>query len=145
MDPVRSGCQWFVFAWLRWLSTAYQWLSIGSGGQRYPSCDTGSYGAIIQGVVNGIKIEAENRCSIKMPDLSLYPNNTGVAVLYTPMSSGRPNELVQVDGPVFCDQGDYYYTYDDDIGVAICPAVCAAIEADPNPLIKFRLGCRGPA
>jgi hypothetical protein len=123
--------------------TAYQWLSKGTEGTRYPVCSHLSYDAFFQDIAADIIDEATVICELDLPDapMGLTYDIGDVGVIYTP-GDGAPQTFFAVDSLAFCTHGAFYM--DPAQHIVLCPQACQLVESDPDAMLRAYLAaCHG--
>lgn len=88
---------------------------------------------------------AELACTLAMPTpeaAGAEVDPTLVNVNYAPADGGAAVTLPQVAGPAACAAGGWFY--DDPLEpttIELCPATCAAVQADKGATLEVLLGC----
>lgn len=120
--------------------TAYQALSILTGGLRFPICENASFDSVFQeiakGVIEGAKVECE--FPIPPPPQGETIDISTVVVQYTPDGTDMPQSFKQVTSADTCAPGSFYI---EDKIIKLCPDACSVIQADPKAKIAVLFGC----
>lgn len=135
-DPMVSGiCSGAVAP-----GTAYQALSILTGGLRFPICENASFDSVFQeiakGVIEGSKVECE--FPIPPPPQGETIDISTVVVQYTPNGTDMPQSFKQVASADKCAAGSFYI---EDKIIKLCPDACSLIQADSKAKIAVLFGC----
>ncbi|MCC6552649.1 MAG: hypothetical protein IT372_06440 [Polyangiaceae bacterium] len=122
--------------------TAYQALSMTTGGLRFPMCQTGSYDAVFQAIADGVISGATVECEFPVPDPP--PGETidlsTVQVEYTPGGGGPKQTFTQVPNALECGPGKFYI--DADV-IHLCGEACATVQSDDAAKLSILYGCTG--
>jgi hypothetical protein len=122
--------------------TAYQWLSKGTGGLRFPICDPSGYSTIFNDIAAGVGDAVSQACEYEVPLVMGQPANPAdLTLLYTPQSMGAPTTLTLVPSVSNCGADNFYVNNG---LITICPTSCAAVDADVNPKVEVSIACAGP-
>jgi hypothetical protein len=121
----------------------YQYLSIMTGGLRYPSCYNSNFDAIFNAIAQGVIDRAGLSCEYAVP-----PNPNGIIdpdqtkISYVP-TSGSPVALERRASDAACDQaGGFHFNQALD-RIVLCPTTCTTVQADPTGRISIDFGCLG--
>ncbi len=126
--------------------TAYQQLSILTGGLRFPVCEGSGFDAVFQKIADGVIKGAQVACELDIPappqgeeiDLGSIRMN------YTPGGGGADILLEQVPNLAACKSNAFYIETDK---IKLCPDSCTTIQADNSAKLSTLFGCKpkGPA
>ena len=120
--------------------TAYQALSMTTGGLRFPLCDTTSYDAVFQAIADGVVSGATIACEFPIPDPP--PGETidlaTVVVEYTPGGGGAAQHFHQVASAAVCEPDGFYI---EGPTIKLCPDTCSVVQADPEAKLGILFGC----
>jgi hypothetical protein len=85
---------------------------------------------------------AQLACSYVLPpspDDDLEIDRDRIQVVYTPESTGEPEEVPRIDSPAACDRQENGGWYFSGAGIAVCPCTCARFGAGR---VDVRVGCQ---
>jgi len=117
----------------------YQMLSVGTGGLRYPVCNTNSYDAVFQQIATGVLAGAALPCEFALPDVKPEGfDEEKLEITFTP-GSGPTETFNYVSSAGACSGGDDFYVDNDTI--FLCPAACDKVEVDPDGAIDITAKC----
>ena len=126
--------------------SAYQWLSKGTDGLRFPVCQHTSYDAVFSEIAAGVVEGAAVPCEFAIPD----PGNGQtldlgtLRVEYTPGGNGTPELFEPVASAAACGLNDAAFYIEDDT-IKLCPEACEKVTADQNAGVKVIAQCGGIA
>jgi hypothetical protein len=122
----------------------YQYLSILTGGLRYPSCYISNYNAIFNVIAQGVIDRATASCEYAVPNTGngiIDVNQTKVSYL---AGGAAPGTLLsRVASEAACAGAAGYYFNQALDRIFLCPATCATVQADPAAKISIDFGCLG--
>jgi hypothetical protein len=122
----------------------YQWLSKGTGGQRFPVCEGAGFPAAFQKIADDVIVTTSVPCEINLPTppqgQTLDP--TKVEVLYTPDTMNPTEVFTQVSSLAACNVDDDKFYIENDI-IKLCPAACAKVSGNnsPDAEVKVNVQC----
>ena len=127
--------------------TGYQWLSMKTGGYRYPTCAADVtppddydqlFTLMAQGVIDGAQIECEIAIPDPPPGETIDMNTLEVAY----ESGGTPvSTFTQVPSAAECDAMSFYIDMDT---IILCPEACAPVQADDMAKLTVSYDCGVP-
>ncbi|HSU41251.1 MAG TPA: hypothetical protein VLJ38_16860 [Polyangiaceae bacterium] len=121
----------------------YQYLSILTGGLRYPSCYNSNFNDIFNKIAEGVVEQAQVSCEYDVPKPShgiVDFNQTRVA--YQP-GSGASVPLARHPSAADCGSNAGFYFSSDFAKIELCPTTCSAVEGDPSVKVSIDFGCLG--
>lgn len=121
----------------------YQYLSILTGGLRYPSCYNSNFNDIFNKIAEGVIEGAQASCEYDVPKPThglvdfdqtrvSYQSGTGASVPLTRHTSESD-----------CGANDGFYYSSDFSKLELCPTTCTAVEGDPSVKVAIDFGCLG--
>ena len=124
--------------------TAYQWLSKGTGGLRFPLCDPTGYNAVFNDIAAGVVSGASVPCEFELPDPppgQMLDLDT-ISLIYKP-GMGAKEDFFKVDNEAACGLAADKFYIDGDL-IKLCPKACEKVTADENAKIDIKINCGGP-
>jgi hypothetical protein len=125
--------------------TAYQHLSIATGGLRYPVCSHAEYARVFRAIAEDAIRSAKLACEWRIPPppagTSFDPK--AVNLNYRAGDAAAPRTIPKVQSAGACDESGGWY-YDDDAAptkMLSCPSTCAELESDPAGSVEIAFGC----
>jgi hypothetical protein len=121
----------------------YQYLSILTGGLRYPSCYNSNFNSIFNKIAEGVVEQAQASCEYDVPKPShgiVDFNQTRVS--YRPGTSASV-PLTRHPSAGDCGTSEGFYFSSDFTKIELCPTTCTAVEADPSVKVAIDFGCLG--
>jgi hypothetical protein len=122
----------------------YQYLSIMTGGLRYPSCYNNNFDAIFNAIAQGVIEGSRASCEYDIPTNTngiIDLNQTVVRYRAGGIGAGTPLGRVGLQGD--CDASGGYYVNPERTKIFLCPATCTTVQADPMARISIDFGCLG--
>lgn len=120
--------------------SAYQALSVLTGGLRFPICQFASFDVVFQEIATGIVEGALVACEFAIPEPP--PGETidldTVVLEYTPGGGGAPVNMAQVADLAACVPSAFYIEGD---LIKLCPDACAVVQADDAASVNVLFGC----
>ncbi|MSP23786.1 MAG: hypothetical protein EXR75_01200 [Myxococcales bacterium] len=127
---------------------AYQWLSKGTGGLRFPLCNAAGYSAIFNDIAAGVVEGAAVPCEIAFPE----PQNNqqldlnSLLVLYTPGDMSMTQTFGLAKSEAECGlANDKFYLDEAAKLIKLCPLACKIVEADTKAKLQVKIQCGGIA
>jgi hypothetical protein len=121
----------------------YQYLSILTGGLRYPSCYNSNFNDIFNKIAEGVIEQAQASCEYDVPT----PSHGIVDFVQTRVSyqpgSGASVPLTRHSTASDCGANAGFYYSSDFTKIELCPTTCSAVEGDPNVKVSIDFGCLG--
>jgi hypothetical protein len=126
--------------------TAYQHVSMLTGGLRFPVCEGSGFDAVFQKIAEGVIQGAKVACEVEIPADSEGKkiDLDTVQVEYKPGPGGPSTVLEQVEGPGACKPNAFYI---EGKLLKLCPDSCTTIQNDDAAKISVLYGCKteGPS
>jgi hypothetical protein len=122
----------------------YQYLSVMTGGLRYPSCYNSNFNAIFNAIAQGVIDRATASCEYAVPSTGngiIDPAQTKVS--YRMGGVGAGTQLDRVASDAACGAGASFYFSQDLSKIFLCPSTCTTVQADPMARIAIDFGCLG--
>lgn len=110
------------------LPAGYQWLSIGTGGLRFPSCAHPSFDGAFRAIASRTEEQTLDRCYASLPRVIGVSNPLQVDLVVDASSSVG---LLPVDALEDCTADDQYYVNLAD-QIALCPLACARMTDESS-------------
>jgi hypothetical protein len=121
----------------------YQYLSILTGGLRYPSCYNSNFNDIFDKIAEGVVEQAQASCEYDVPEPSHgIVDFSQTRVSYKP-GSGASVPLTRHATSNDCGSNEGFYYSSDFSKIELCPTTCSAVEGDPNVKVSIDFGCLG--
>jgi len=123
----------------------YQYLSIMTGGLRYPSCYNANFDAIFNAIAQGVIEGATASCEYDVP----IPTNGIVdfdqtTVTYRPGGNAAAGvTLTRAPTDADCGTGPGFYFSSTFDKIFLCPSTCTTVQADPAAEVGINFGCLG--
>jgi hypothetical protein len=107
----------------------YQWLSIGTGGYRFPVCEFGDYGPIFEQIANDVLVTTAIPCNITLPAEPVGEefDLEALEVSFTSSPNGPPTSITQVMSVSDCTPGALEF-YVEGNAMELCPDACALVS-----------------
>lgn len=120
--------------------TGHQALSILTGGLRFPTCDTTSYGPLFQAIAQGVISGAKVACEFPVPAAPMGQtiDLSSVVVEYLPGNMGAPLHLTQVADAASCAPDSFYIANN---VIYLCPDTCTLVQGDKTAKINVLFAC----
>jgi len=106
--------------------TGYQWLSKGTEGLRFPSCQYSGVSNMLATLATKLVDDATDRCRLQLPADIVDVGE--LAIAYTP-NAGQPELWFEVSDESTCGALDDAFYVDAQLQVHLCPDACMALEA----------------
>jgi hypothetical protein len=123
----------------------YQYLSILTGGLRYPSCYNdnfdGIFNAIAQGVIEGSRTSCEY--DVPVPTNGIVDFDQTIVSYLPAGNAAAAIELTRVASDVDCGSAPAYYFNQDFTKIFLCPNTCVTVQADDMAEVSIDFGCLG--
>ena len=122
----------------------YQYLSVMTGGLRYPSCYNSNFNAVFNAIAQGVIDRAGASCEYDVPNTGngiIDPGQTKVS--YRAGGVGAGTQLGRVNSAAACGTGQSFYFSPDLKKIFLCPTICTTVQADPMARIAIDFGCLG--
>ncbi|MEM1033657.1 MAG: hypothetical protein AAGN82_25200 [Myxococcota bacterium] len=117
----------------------YQMLAVGTGGIRYPVCNTNNYDAVFQEIATGVLNGAALPCEFALP--AVKPEGfeeENLEITFTP-GSGPVETFTYGMSSAACANNAGFYVENDII--ILCPDECTTVEADLQGGIDITAKC----
>lgn len=121
--------------------TAYQAVSVLTGGLRFPICQFASYDLVFQEIAKGVIEGAQVACEFPVPEAPSGEeiDLETVVIAYTPGDGGNTQKLKQVAGAAACMPSSFYI----EAGIIkLCAEACALVQADDKAKVDILFGCK---
>ena len=118
--------------------SAYQQLSILSGGHRSSVCDTANYNVALSNMVASITESARIECRYELPSAPVGMTIDTSHVLVEQTTANGVKNLTQVSGAINCIADAFYLEGSD---VVLCPGSCGQAENDPSTELDVAYLC----
>ena len=108
---------------------ANQWLSMGSGGYRFPVCEFADYGPVFEQIANDVLVTTAIPCSIPLPDEPVGESFDldAVEVAFSPSPASPATTFTQVPSVGDCVSGNLEF-YVEGGKMELCPEACAIVS-----------------
>jgi len=136
-DPLVAGvCDTAVAS-----GTAYQALSVLTGGLRFPICEFASYDLVFQEIAKGVIEGAKVACEFPVPEPPAGEtiDLETVVIAYTPGDGGMTTQMKQVTNAAACKPASFYIEAGT---ITLCPEACALVQADNAAKVDILFGCK---
>jgi len=121
----------------------YQYLSILTGGLRYPSCYNSNFNDIFDKIAEGVIESAQASCEYDVPSPTHgIVDFEQTKVSYVPGSGARV-PLTNRASASDCGSDEGFYYSADHTKIELCPTTCSAVEGDPSVKVSIDFGCLG--
>lgn len=121
----------------------YQYLSILTGGLRYPSCYNSNFNDIFNKIAEGVIEQAQASCEYDVPKPSHgIVDFDQTRVSYKP-GSGASTTLTRHASESDCGSSEGFYYTPDFTKIELCATTCNAVKGDPNVKVSIDFGCLG--
>jgi hypothetical protein len=120
--------------------TAYQALSITTGGLRFPICQNQAFDVVFQELAKGVIEGAQVACEfpVPAPPAGQTLDLATVQVEYTPGGMGTPVLYKQASSVAMCAPDMFYI---ENNLIKLCPDACAVVQADAAAKMVIVYGC----
>ncbi|MEQ9324907.1 MAG: hypothetical protein RIF41_37415, partial [Polyangiaceae bacterium] len=110
------------------VGATYQWLAKGTGGYRFPVCETLDYGPIFEQIANDVLVTTAIPCTIELPEEPAGETYDldALEVAFTATMGGSFQLLTQVADVNGCTGATLEF-YVEAGAMELCPAACAAV------------------
>jgi hypothetical protein len=121
----------------------YQYLSILTGGLRYPSCYNSNFNDIFNKIAEGVIEGAQASCEYDVPKPTHgIVDFDQTKVSYKP-GTGASVSLDRHRSEADCGADNGFYFSPDDTKIELCPTTCTAVKGDPSVKVSIDFGCLG--
>jgi hypothetical protein len=119
----------------------YQELSRLTGGLRFPLCEWTSYDVVFKAIADDVVTTTGVACdfAIPAPPSGQTLNLQNVAVRYTSKAGGAPHLFKQALSAEKCVPEAFYLQAG---RIALCPAACSQVQADPSASVDVLFTCQ---
>ncbi|MEM6786249.1 MAG: hypothetical protein AAF715_01920 [Myxococcota bacterium] len=117
----------------------YQMLAVGTGGIRYPVCNTNNYDAVFQEIATGVLNGAALPCEFALP--AVKPQGyveANLQIEFTPGSGPVETFEYGASSAACANNADFYV--ENDI-IILCPDACMTVEADLQGAVDITAKC----
>ncbi|MEQ9317572.1 MAG: hypothetical protein RIF41_00375 [Polyangiaceae bacterium] len=126
VEPVQTNQCAGTFA----PGTGYQWLSKGTEGLRFPSCQFSGVSTMLTSLAGELLDTTVDRCVLRL--LEEPRNRDALSVVFTP-SQGMAQQYDKIDDEAACGDTEMFYLDEQSPPtVRLCPQACESVEATPG-------------